>query len=151
MSIAVTISDSNGNRLNTRQFARGQSIVVSGHVTGALGLGEPFTHIQVEIPEISFLWQDTTSLFGNFSFGLTMPNRNTNLTLRITATYTVAGQDNVVIPIGVGDVAAEPLPAPPVQGEWPAWVLPVAAVVIAAIVLPPLLSSSSSRSLSFGR
>mgnify|MGYP001559215048 CR=1 FL=1 len=109
MSLEVKFETPPGNVLSGRNFSPGQSLRIGGHVTGALGLGEPFTHIRLEITDGSFLpilLETQTNLLGDFWFDIFLPNANSKANVKLTATFTVTGQDVVIIPIAIGQEAA---------------------------------------------
>lgn len=102
--------------LNTRQFQPGQNLRIGGHVTGLLGLGEPFQQITLDIPELSISGQTNTDILGDYWFDITLPNVTKKATITITATFSVSGQDVVTVPISLGNLSPDPLPSPPDQG-----------------------------------
>jgi len=129
MSITVNFRTASGTN-QTRIFQRREGVSVFGKVTGLLGLGEPFTHMRLEIPEISFFAETRCNVFGDYDFFFRMPGTGSGvLTLRITATFTASGQDIVVIPVAYGEEKVPPTPPPPLQGD-------IAYSVGSAIVTP---------------
>ena len=154
MSVQVKFFDDAGQQLTTRRFKPGQWIAISGFVTGAAGIGEPFTHSRIEIPEIDFLWEGQTNIWGVFSLQLQLPYEPIKLTVKVTVTFTVSGQDVVLIPIAVGNVELEPLPEPPSQGTLSddlktaliLGVVVVAAVFMSIVAVPSKVIALSIRS-----
>ena len=117
MSIEVKFESPPDNILVTRNFQPGQSLRIGGHVTGAAGLGEPFTPVVLDITDgfYPITAQSSTNWLGDFWFDVALPNVTSQATVKLTATFSVMGQDVVTIPIGIGEVMPAPLPTPPKQ------------------------------------
>jgi hypothetical protein len=118
MSLTVNFRTESGTN-QSRIFKNGQGVSLFGKATGALGLGEPFTHVRFEIEELGFFAETRANVFGDYDFFFRIPATGSGvLTLRLTATFSLSGQDTVVIPIAYGsDARVPPVPPPPVQGD----------------------------------
>ena len=121
MAITVNFRTSKGN-VTSRQFQKNEGVSVYGKLTGVAGVGEPGTHIRMEIIDsrgISiFFDEDTANIWGNYDFWFRAPFDDTRLKIILTATYSIAGQDKVIIPIGIGNVYASSAPTPQTEGGW---------------------------------
>ena len=148
MTIAVKIESPVGTTLQTRNFQPGQRVRVGGHVTGALSIGEPFTHVRMELTGDGFypLFEETrTNFLGDFWFDIIMPWTSGKANLQFIATFSLLGQDVVDVPIAIGNVYPDPTPLPPPQGTLPSlpdlgididWnLIGIAGLVILGIVL----------------
>lgn len=121
MAITVNFRTSKGN-VTSRQFQKNEGVSVYGKLTGVAGVGEPGTHIRMEIIDSRnnsiFFKEDTANFWGDYDFWFRTPFENIKLKIILTATYSIAGQDKVIIPIGVGNVFASSAPSPQVEGTW---------------------------------
>jgi hypothetical protein len=135
MSLTVNFRTESGTN-QSRIFQNGQGVSLFGKVTGALGLGEPFTHVRLEIEEINFFAETRANLFGDYDFFFRIPAMGSGvLTLRLTATFSLSGQDVVVIPVAYGDARVPPAPPPPIQGDVAAVGGGIAQSAVTAVVL----------------
>lgn len=126
------------NKITNRQFPMNTGVSIYGNVTGALGLGEPFTDVRIEVigndgRDIYFT-EVKTNVWGDFSGYFVTPNYSTKLTVKIIATYSVAGQYESIIPIGVGGVTPDPAPSPQTAGSFLDYI-PLVLVVLGGLVL----------------
>lgn len=121
--------------VTTRQLNPGVGVSIYGKCTGVTGMPEPGTHVQINITkpggEVVYSQDTITNLWGDYDFWFRTPNSNTKLNVRIVATYSIAGQDIVNIPIGVGSAIPDPLPTPTGENTW-------------LNLLPPLLISAGA-------
>ena len=121
MAITVNFKTSKGN-VTSRQFQKNEGVSVYGKLTGMAGVGEPGTHIRMEIIDSRnnsiFFKEDTANIWGNYDFWFRTPYKDEKLTIVLTATYSISGQDKVNIPIGVGSVYASSAPSPQTEGDW---------------------------------
>ena len=109
MPITVNFESPPGNRVQTRQFNPGDTIRVTGKVTGLLNLGEPFQPVRVEIVDDfpSAFAESRTNILGNYSFDVRLPRDVvTQADVAVTAFYSIGSPERVVIPIGIGTKAA---------------------------------------------
>ena len=110
MPITVNFENPPGNRVQTRQFSPGDTIRVTGKVTGLLNLGEPFQPVRVEVMDgfPSAFAESRTNILGNYSFAVKLPSDVvTQANVAVTAFYAIGSPERVVIPIGIGTNAAE--------------------------------------------
>ncbi len=121
MAITVNFRTSKGN-VTSRQFQKNEGVSVYGKLTGVAGVGEPGTHIRMEIINSKnnsiFFKEDTANLWGDYDFWFRTSFKDERLTIILTATYSIAGQDKVIIPIGIGNVFASQAPSPQTEGDW---------------------------------
>ena len=121
MAITVNFRTSKGN-VKTRAFPKNEGVSVYGKLTGMAGVGEPGTHIRMEVLDKNnnsiYFSEQTANLWGDYNFWFRTPNDDVRLTILLTATYSIAGQDKVTIPIAVGNVYALPAPSPQTEGDW---------------------------------
>lgn len=113
--VSVNLRTQSG--INTsRKFNRGEGVSIFGKCTGILGLGEPYTHVRVEVLSSNgvglFFDEMTTNVFGDYHSYFTFPNVDGRYTIQVTATFTVSGQDKSIVPVSVGSVAPANVPAP---------------------------------------
>ena len=109
----------------SRKFGLSQGVSVYGKVTGALGLGEPGSHVRIDIEKDGspiFFKETFTDLWGDYSFYFITPNEDCNMTVKITASLSISGQDFVTIPIAVGNRAVGSLPKIQGEGSWLDWI-----------------------------
>jgi hypothetical protein len=125
----------------------GVGVSVYGKATGAAGLGEPFTNMRIEITGDSiYLTQDgRANLFGDYAFFFRTPPSDGNASVKLVATYTVAGQEIVVVPISFGQSVPDTLPEPPSTDLFAKYAIPIVLIVVAVAVLPRLFSSTTSH------
>lgn len=125
MAITVNFRTSKGN-VTSRQFQRNEGVSVYGKLTGMAGVGEPGTHIRMEIVDSRsnaiYFKETNANLWGDYDFWFRTGFKDERLTIVLTATYSIAGQDRVEIPIGVGNVNASPAPRPQTEGDWLSWI-----------------------------
>lgn len=121
MAITVNFRTSQGN-VTSRQFPKNEGVSVYGKLTGMAGVGEPGTHIRMEIKDSRnnsiYFNEDTANIWGDYNFWFRTGFKDERLTIVLTATYSIAGQDKVNIPIGIGNVNASPAPSPETEGDW---------------------------------
>ena len=116
MAITVDFESPIGTPTSTRQFQPGAELRIGGHVTGILGLGEPFLPITIDIEpeneEFSPLFDQVyTNLIGYYHSDLILPNVTARANLIVTAQFPIeTGPEQVTIPISIGDIAPNPLP-----------------------------------------
>lgn len=96
-----------------RRFAKGDGVSIYGKVSGVSGLGAILTGVRLEVPELSYFEDSQTNLFGDYAFYYVFPNADQALTIKITATFSVSGQETVTIPVSVGAMLPAKLPTPP--------------------------------------
>lgn len=116
----VNFRDSYGIN-NTRRFEKNAGVSVFGKCTGVTGIYEPGTHVRINVTknnEPFFFDEKNTDIFGDYDFWFRTPNEDTNLNVQIIATYSIAGQDIVNIPLAVGNVSPKPLPIPGQEMAW---------------------------------
>ncbi len=110
----VVLENPPGTPINTTQLEPGQALHVAVRVRSYLG-GPPTGPVSVELTIYDSFAPiaavKTTNLLGNADFDVTIPNVISKATLRVVSTYSIMGQDIVIIPIGIG-VAPEPPPVP---------------------------------------
>ncbi len=118
MSTSVIFESPPGNVLSTRRFARGQELRIGGKVTGTLGLGEPFQAVQLYLEgDFDPIYQSSwTDLLGDYWFDIRLPDIDSQAVVTVVATFSLAGQDTVQVPIGIGDVRPPPPDRPGDQG-----------------------------------
>lgn len=120
MAITVNFRTSKG-KVTTRQFLKNEGVSVYGKLTGMV-MPEPGTHIRMEILDSSnrsiFFDEDNANLWGDYDFWFRTPFEDERLTIILTATYSITGQDIINIPIGVGNVFASSAPSPAMEGNW---------------------------------
>jgi len=113
MAIIVTLKTQRGIITN-RRFNLGEGVSVYGSVYGVTGMFEPGTHIRFELLDSnnqSLIYKDTVSdIWGNYDFWFRTPDYETNLKIKLTATYSISGQDIVTIPISTGNRMPDKLP-----------------------------------------
>lgn len=133
MPITVNFRTSKGI-VNTRQFQKNQGVSVYGKVVDVTGIGGPGTHIRMEILDDRnnsiFFKEDITDLWGDYSFWFRTPFEDTRLTIIFTATFSFAGQNKAVIPIGIGNVFASSAPSPARQGGFLDWLTYIPLIVV---------------------
>ena len=117
MSLTVNFKTNQGV-ITSRQFDPNQGISIYGSFTGVVGEPELFSKVQIQINDVNgntiFFNNTTTNIFGDYDFYFVTPEIPTQLTVIITAFYTVTGQDQLSIPIGVGQIPAPvSVPVPP--------------------------------------
>ena len=121
MAITVNFRTQQGN-VTSRQFQKNEGVSVYGKLTGMAGVGEPGTHIRMEIIDSRnksiFFDEDNANLYGDYNFWFHTGFKDERLTIILTATYSIAGQDKVTIPIGIGNVNASRAPSPQTEGNW---------------------------------
>lgn len=114
MSLSVNFKNNNGI-LSNRKFEKNIGISVYGKLTGVTGIFEPATLTRLEITENGkpyYLKETYTNVFGDYNFYFKTPDRDTKLLLKLVGTYSISGQDTVLIPVGVGNVNPDELPNP---------------------------------------
>lgn len=119
---------------NSRRFEKNQGISVYGKCTGITGIYEPGTHVRINVTKNgqAFFFDETnTDIFGDYDFWFRTPNEDTNLNVNIISTYSISGQDNVNIPISVGNLIPKPLPNPLQEMSW-LGILPVVFIGLVA-------------------
>lgn len=118
---------------NTRRFEKNQGVSIYGKCTGVTGMFEPGTHVQINITKDGqpFFYDNTNAgIFGDYDFWFRTPNEDCNLNVLIVATYSISGQDQVNVPLAVGNKIPKPVPVP---GQEMAWLGIVPIVLIGAI------------------
>ena len=141
MAITVNFRTSKGN-VTTRQFLKNEGVSIYGKLTGVAGVGEPGTHIRMEIIDSRnksiYFNEDTANMWGDYNFYFRTGFKDERLTIKLTATYSIAGQDKVNIPIGVGMVNASPAPSPQTEGDWlsyiPLFVIGVGTIYLIKVI-----------------
>jgi hypothetical protein len=130
MALTVNLRTQRGINYN-RKFNPGEGVSIYGKATGVLGLGEFGTHVRLQVNKgnTTVYFKETyTNLWGDYDFYYVMPLNDMRLDFILIASYSVAGQDDVTVPVSVGNLTPAPLPRP--QGEGlPWWVLPAVLVV----------------------
>jgi len=104
--------------IQSRRFESGKGVSVYGKVTSLLGFGAPGTTVRIEalsggnLP--SYFQNQVSNAFGDYAFWLEVPDtKGGRGVLRITASYSISGQEHVDIPISWGDETPETLAPPP--------------------------------------
>jgi len=139
MSLTVNFKTNQGV-ITSRQFELNQGISIYGSFTGVVGEPEPFSKVQIQINDADgntiFFDNTTTNIFGDYNFYYVTPSVAMQLVIIITAFYTITGQDQLSIPIGVGQVPSPvPIPTPP-DNPWNLLsLIPIAIVVWAGYEL----------------
>lgn len=135
--MSVTVNFKTASGLNsTRVFKQAEGISIYGKCTGVAGIGEPGTHVRLEIKKgssVIYFQETMTNIWGDYDFYYTTPNYNGQLTVRLIATYSISGQDVVNIPIGV-NVQPGNAPLPEVEMAWLSY-LPAILIIGAGIYL----------------
>ena len=120
MAITVNFRTSKGN-VTSRQFQKNEGVSVYGKLTGMAGVGEPGSHIRMEIIDNNnnsiYFKENTANLWGDYDFWFRTPLEDAELKIVLTASFSWYGQDRVIIPIGVGNVLPSPAPRPPIEGN----------------------------------
>ena len=126
--------------ITSRQFDLSQGISIYGSFAGMVGEPEPFSTVQIQINDPSgntiFFNNTSTNFWGDYDFYFVAPSVQMQLTVIITAFYTITGQDQLIVPIGVGLTPAPvPIPVAP-ESPW-SWLslIPVLLVGYAAYEL----------------
>jgi len=94
--------------ITNRRLPTSTGISVFGKITGASGIGAILTSVRLTIPETGFFQDTQTNAFGDYAFYFLTPSFARRLTLRIVATFTLAGQETQVVPVIVGDLIGNP-------------------------------------------
>ena len=114
MAININFKTSQGV-VTSRQFEPDQGVSIYGSLTGIVGEPEPFSKVALMINDENgntiFFDNDNTNLWGDYDFYFRTPSTPMQLTVIATGFFTITGQDQVVIPIGVGKTPA-PVPVP---------------------------------------
>ena len=114
MSITINFKTSQG-LVTSRQFNLNQGVSIYGSFTGIVGEPEPFSnvHIQINDKDGNTIYYNNTStnIFGDYNFYFVTPSTSMQLTVIVTGFYTVTGQDQLIIPIGIGETP-DPVPVP---------------------------------------
>lgn len=104
---------------SSRKFEKNQGVSVFGKCTGVTGVYEPGTHVRINVTKNNqpfYFSEKNTDIFGDYDFWFRTPNEDCNLNVNIISTYSIAGQDNVNIPVSVGNTIPKPLPTPQSEG-----------------------------------
>ncbi len=120
MAITVKFKTSKGN-VSSRQFQKNEGVSVYGTLTGAV-MPQPGAHIRMEIIDSRnnaiFFGEENANIWGDYNFWFRTPNKDERLKIILTATYSIAGQDKAIIPIGVGNIYPSSAPSPEIEGTW---------------------------------
>jgi len=136
MSITVNLKTQRGE-IKNRQFNLSEGVSVYGSVFGMSGMFEPGTHMRFELLDannkVIEFDEKTSNIFGDYDFWFRTPAFDTNLTIKLTATYSISGQDQTLIPIGVGNRAPANLPGVKTMDSFLDW-LPIVAIAAVAFM-----------------
>ena len=107
---------SSSSEITNRQLPKNSGISIFGKVTGMIGIGEPLTVVRIEVINKSgstyFVKETSANFWGDYNFYFVTPDENTNMIIKLYATYSTSGQDLIIYPVGIGSAKADPLPAP---------------------------------------
>jgi len=113
MSLVVKLWDDRGNEINGRGNLP-VNLAVSAYGVGAFGVPELGAQFRFEIPQLNYISESMG--FPTADIQLRNLPANRSLTLKVTATYTITGQETTSIPFGTGTARVAPLPPPAGSG-----------------------------------
>lgn len=118
-------------QITNRKLEPGEGVSIYGKSTTLMGVFNPGALVTIELRNSNgvTVFQDETytDLWGDYDSFFVSPFVAGRYNLRLTATYSISGQDIRDYPVAVGDVAPAPLPDPEPEKTFLDWI-PIVAV-----------------------
>lgn len=123
---------SNSRTITDRRLEPGEGVSIFGKSTSLMGVFNPGALVTIELTNNHgiTIFQDEvyTDLWGDYDSFFVAPFVSGRYNLRLTATYSISGQDVREYPLAVGNVAPAPLPDPEPEKSILDWI-PIVAIV----------------------